>query len=44
MFSPGSPSVDGKEGTGMQISTIMEYKLHDEPADLLVTVWFFSLI
>lgn len=41
MFSPGSPSVDGKEGTGMQISVITEYKLHDEPVDLLVTVNLF---
>ena len=44
LFSPGSPSVDGKEGTGMQISAIMETKLHGEPADLLITVLFPSFI
>ena len=41
LFSPGSPSVDGKEGTGMQISAIMEAKRHnDSNATLLITVQF----
>ena len=38
ILSPGSPSVDGKQGTGMQISAIMEARLHNEPMDKVIPV------
>ena len=37
LFSP-SPSYDGKEGTGMQISAIVEAKRKGEPTDLMIQV------
>ncbi|KAK8825547.1 hypothetical protein WA577_000720 [Blastocystis sp. JDR] len=36
LFSPGSPSADGKQGTGMQISAVVEAKLHAEPAKHII--------
>lgn len=38
ILSPGSPSVDGKQGTGMQITAIMEARLHNEPMDKVIPV------
>ncbi len=38
LFSPGSPSADGKQGTGMQISAVVEAKLHAEPAKHIIEV------
>lgn len=38
LFSP-SPSYDGKEGTGMQISAIVEAKRKGEPTDLMIKVF-----
>ena len=38
ILSPGSPSTDGKQGTGMQISLMVEARLHNEPADRVLPV------
>ena len=38
ILSPGSPSTDGKQGTGMQITAIVEARLHHEPMDKVIPV------
>ena len=41
--SPGSPSTDGKQGTGMQISLMVESRLLNEPADRVLPVGLISI-
>lgn len=36
--SPCSPSADGKQGTGMQISMIVEARLHNAPVERVLPV------
>ena len=43
ILSPGSPSTDGKQGTGMQISLMVESRLHNEPADRVLHVGLISI-
>ena len=38
ILSPGGPSADGKQGTGMQISLMVESRLHHETADQVLPV------
>ena len=43
ILSPGSPSTDGKQGTGMQISLMVDSRLHNEPADRVLPVGLISI-
>lgn len=38
LLSPGGPSADGKQGTGMQISLMVESRLHHETANQVLPV------